>query len=260
MRVISLLNQKGGVAKTTSAVNIGAGLAALGKKVLLIDLDPQANLTISIGLNLEEPRKTIYDLLKGDANLKDTIETQGNIEIIPSTLDLAGADTELAGAVGRELLLKKHLSKVTGYDFILIDCPPSLGLLTLNALTACKEVFIPVAAEYLALQGMRKLLETIDLVKSELNTELKTSGIIITRYDERTNLSKNVADSIRKRYGHLLFKTIIRENIRLKEAPSYGKNIFEHAKVSPGAEDYKNLCDEIIDKSFKTHAVVMDNG
>jgi len=256
MRTIALINQKGGVGKTTTTVNIGAGLAALGKNVLLIDLDPQANLTISMGLKIEEQKNTVYDLLKGTANLKETIVHQGNIDIIPSTLDLAGAEIGLSGVPGREVLLKEQVSKASGYDYILIDCPPSLGLLTLNALTTCKEVFIPLAAEYLALQGMSQLLKTIDLVKNRLNTELETTGIIITRYDQRKNLSKEVVASIQEKFERILFKTLIRENVSLAEAPSHGQTIFDYSKTSNGAEDYKNLCNEITAKSFKAMPVM----
>jgi chromosome partitioning protein len=248
MRIISLLNQKGGVGKTTSTVNIGYGLTQLGKKVLLLDLDPQAHLTYSLGINAHELERTVFDLLKGDATLDQVIQTVGNIHVIPSTLDLSGAEIELSTVAGREMLLKEALKKVRDYDYILIDCPPNLGLLTLNTLTTAREVFICVQTEYLALQGIGKLVETIQVVKKRLNKSLNVTGVICTRYDKRKRLNIEVAEKIRAYFGEKVFHTMIRDNVSLAEAPIQNKTIFEYAPRSYGAEDYMELCKEIINQ------------
>jgi chromosome partitioning protein len=245
MRIISLLNQKGGVGKTTSTVNIGQGLALLGKKVLLVDLDPQAHLTYSLGINAHELAKTVFDLLKGDATLDQVIQIVGNLHVIPSTLDLSGAEIELSTVAGREMLLKEALKKVRDYDYILIDCPPNLGLLTLNTLTTAREVFICVQTEYLALQGIGKLMETIQVVKKRLNKSLNVTGVICTLYDKRKRLNIEVAENIKTYFGDKVFQTMIRDNVALAEAPIKGKTIFEYSPRSYGAEDYMQLCKEI---------------
>lgn len=246
-RIIALVNQKGGVGKTTSTKNIGAGLTALGKKVLVIDLDPQANLTYSLGVSAHDTNNTIYEVLKGEIRVKDAIIVKDNgLHILPSSINLSGAEIELSGTAGRELLLKEALSDLKGqYDYILLDCPPSLGLLTLNALTTAREIFIPLQAEFLALQGMSKLIETIEVIKKRLNPELKVTGIIGTLYDSRKRLNREVIDKIKGYFGDKLFKTMIRDNISLAEAPSFGQDIFTYREDSKGAEDYKNLCKEI---------------
>jgi chromosome partitioning protein len=246
MRIISLLNQKGGVGKTTSTVNIGHGLSLLGKKVLLLDLDPQAHLTYSLGIKAHELEKTVFELLKGEATLDQVIQTAGAMHVIPSTLDLSGADIEFSSVAGRELLLKEALKKAHDYDFILIDCPPNLSLLTLNTLTTAREVFICVQTEYLALQGIARLMETIQVVKKRLNKSLNVTGVICTRYDKRKRLNIEVAENIKSYFGEKVFHTMIRDNIALAEAPIEGKTIFDYAPKSHGAEDYMELCKEII--------------
>ncbi|MCP4761279.1 MAG: ParA family protein [archaeon] len=248
MRVIAITNHKGGVGKTTTVVNIGAGLVKLNKKVLLIDLDPQAHLTYSLGIQAHDIHKTIYELLKSELKFNDVVIKNGNLSIIPSSLNLSGADIELSGIAGRESLLREALVEATDFDFILLDCPPSLGLLTLNALTTSKEVFIPIQAEFLALQGMSKLLQLVDIVKKRLNSELEITGIIGTRYNSRKRLNNEVIEKIKEYFEDILFKTLIRENISLAEAPSYGQNIYEYNSRSHGAEDYLNLCNEIIER------------
>ena len=246
MRIISLLNQKGGVGKTTSTVNIGQGLSLLGKKVLLLDLDPQAHLTYSLGIKAHELEKTVFELLKGEATLDQVIQTRGALHVIPSTLDLSGAEMEFSSVAGREMLLKEALKKAHDYDYILIDCPPNLSILTLNTLTTAREVFICVQTEYLALQGIARLMETIQVVKKRLNKSLNVTGVICTRYDKRKRLNVEVAENIKSYFGEKVFHTMIRDNIALAEAPIKGKTIFDYAPRSHGAEDYMELCKEII--------------
>jgi chromosome partitioning protein len=246
MRIISLLNQKGGVGKTTSTVNIGHGLSLLGKKVLLVDMDPQAHLTYSLGIKAHELERSIYELLKGEATLEQVVQTHGAMKVIPSTLDLSGAEMELSAVAGREMLLREILKGMRGIDYVLIDCPPSLGLLTLNTLTTAREVFICLQTEYLALQGIGKLTETIQIVKKRLNKNLFVSGIICTRYDKRKRLNKEVVENIKAHFGDKVFHTMIRDNVALAEAPIKGKTIFDYSPKSYGAEDYMNLCKEIV--------------
>lgn len=249
MKIIALINQKGGVGKTTSTLNIGAGLTKLGKKVLLIDLDPQAHLTYSLGIEAHDLNRTVYDLLKKQATLEEVLIGRDGLKLIPSTLDLAGTEIELSGVPGREFLLKEALAGLRGFDYVLMDCPPSLGLLTLNALVAAQEVYIPIQAEFLALKALSKLLETVEVVKNRLNGKLEITGIIATRYDARKILNRGIVDRIRDYFGDKLFNTLIRENISLAEAPSYGQTIFEYKPDSYGAEDYLNLCREITERS-----------
>ena len=242
-KVISLSNHKGGVGKTTSTINIGAGLNRLNKKVLLIDLDPQANLSQSLGI--EEPERTIYGALKGEYNL-EPMEIIPGLDLIPSTLDLSGAEIELSGEAGREYILKELIDPLRGsYDYILIDSPPSLGLLTINAFTASDEVYIPLQAQYLALQGLTKLMEVIAKIKSRLNKNLKVGGVFVTQYDSRKVLNRNVVETIKSHYKDQVFKTAIRDNIALAEAPTQGLDIFRYNPKSYGAEDYLSLCKEI---------------
>jgi len=242
-KVISLSNHKGGVGKTTSTINIGAGLNKLKKKVLLIDLDPQANLSQSLGIM--EPTKTIYGALKGEYEL-EPLEIIPGLDLIPSTLDLSGAEVELSGEAGREYILKELIDPMrASYDYILIDSPPSLGLLTINAFTASDEVYIPLQAQYLALQGLTKLIEVIDKIKRRLNKELNLGGVFITQYDRRKVLNRDVVETIKSHYKEKLFKTAIRDNIALAEAPTQGLDIFRYNPKSYGAEDYLSLCKEI---------------
>ncbi len=244
--VISLLNHKGGVGKTTSAINIGAGLVALGKKVLLVDLDPQANLTLSLGV----PRQpvTIYEALRGESELRP-FTIKENLDVVISTLDLSGAEMELINEAGREQILRELFEPVREeYDFIIIDCPPSLGLLTLNALTGSNYVIIPLQTEFLAMQGLAKIKQVIQKVRARLNRNLEIAGVIATMYDQRKVLNRDVVETIKKYFGNLVFDTMIRDNVALAEAPSRRQDIFEYSANSPGAEDYLALCREIIDR------------
>ena len=251
MRVIALVNQKGGTGKTTSTINIGTGLAALKKKVLLIDLDPQANLTYSLGIEAHNLKHTIYELLKGEASAQEIIIEKYGVDLIPSSLNLSGAEIELSGVAGRELLLKEALRDLKGYEYILIDCPPSLGLLTLNGLTTAREIFIPLQAEFLSLQGMSKLLHTIEIIRKRLNSSLEVTGIIGTLYDNRRRHNREVIEKIREHFKEKLFTTLIRDNIALAEAPSFGQDIFTYSKRSHGSQDYLKLCKEIIRREEK---------
>lgn len=246
MKIIALINQKGGVGKTTCAINIGAGLNKLNKRVLLIDLDPQAHLTYSLGIPAHEQKNTVYELLKNKIKAKKTIINRNGIDLIPSSLNLSGAEIEFSGIAGREFLLRESLEGIKKYDYVLIDCPPSLGLLTLNALTTAQEIYIPLQTEFLALQGMSKLLETINIVKKRLNKNIEIAGIIATRFDHRKNLNKEVVEKIENYFGNRLFNTFIRDNVSLAEAPSFGQTIFEYKSNSYGSKDYLSLCKEII--------------
>lgn len=242
--VVSLLNHKGGVGKTTSAINIGAGLVALGKKVLLIDLDPQANLTISLGI----PRQkfSIYEAMRGEAELLPYTH-KPNLDVITSSLDLSGAEMELINEAGREFILRELIGQVEeDYDFILIDCPPSLGLLTLNALTSSRFVLIPLQTEFLAVQGLAKIKQVIDKVKFRLNKQVDMIGVIATMYDSRRVLNRDVVEIIHKYFGEKVFNTYVRDNIALAEAPAQRKDIFDYNPKSPGAEDYLNLSREFL--------------
>ncbi|MFN1833926.1 ParA family protein [Balneola sp. MJW-20] len=247
MKTIALTNQKGGVGKTTTTINVGAGLAKLGKKVLLIDLDPQANLTYSLRTHSHRLEKTIYHALRGQVNVDDVIVKHNGFDFIPSSLELSGAELELASEPARESLLKNVMKQLEGkdYDYVLIDCPPNLGLLTLNAFTAVKEVFIVLQSEYLALHGLSKLLDLIKVVQQRLNNKLEVGGIICTLYDSRKNLNKEVVGHIKDYFGNKVFKTIIRDNVALAEAPSHHKTIFEYDGNSSGAHDYFELAKEV---------------
>lgn len=242
--VISLLNHKGGVGKTTSAVNIGAGLAELGRKVLLIDLDPQANLTISLGVPRQ--KQTIYEALRGEGELSP-VNVKPNMDVVISSLDLSGAEMEMINEAGREYILRELINQVTDdYEFVIIDCPPSLGLLTLNALTSSKYVLIPLQTEFLAVQGLAKIKQVIDKVKARLNTQLEIGGVIPTMYDSRKVLNREVIETIVKHFGEKVFKTFVRDNIALAEAPAQRKDIFDYQPKSIGATDYLDLCHEIL--------------
>ncbi len=243
-KIISLLNHKGGVGKTTSTINIGAGLVELGKKVLLLDLDPQANLTLSLGIGRQP--NTIYEALRGESEL-EPFQYKENFDVIISTLDLSGAEMELINEAGREYILRELFEPVKEeYDYIIIDCPPSLGLLTLNALAASDLVYIPLQTEFLALQGLAKIKQVIDKVKFRLNKKLEIGGVIATMYDGRKVLNRDVVDTIRKYFGSKVFDTMIRDNVSLAEAPSQRKDIFSYSPNSIGAQDYLSLCHEIL--------------
>ncbi len=242
--IISISNHKGGVGKTTSTLNIGAGLSRLKKKVLLIDLDPQANLSQSLGIT--EPESTIYGAIRSEYALQP-LSVDKNLNLIPSTLDLSGAEIELSSETGREYILRELLDPIRdNYDYILIDCPPSLGLLTINALTASDKVYIPLQAQFLALQGLSKLLEVIEKIQKRLNKNLEVGGVFITQYDNRKVLNRNVVETITEHFKSRIFETKIRDNIALAEAPARGLDIFRYQPKSYGAEDYLALCEEII--------------
>jgi chromosome partitioning protein len=256
--IIGVVNQKGGVGKTTTSVNLAAALAELGKKVLVVDMDAQGNMTTHLGLGPREdgepasdkpqPEKSIYDVLKGHRSIPEVVvERSRNLDLVPASLLLSAADLELGGTVGRELLLKRGLEKIKDkYDYVVVDCPPALGLLSLNALAAVHQVIIPVQSEYLALHGVRQLLDTIDQVRSVYNPTLVVGGVLICLHDSRKRLARAVADTIKNYFGDLVFDTVIRSNVALAEAPSNGQTIFEYAPKSSGAEDYAALAEEVV--------------
>ncbi len=242
--VVSFLNHKGGVGKTTSAINVGAALVELGKKVLLIDLDPQANLTIALGIPRQ--RHSIYEAMRGEADLSPVSHKPG-LDVVTSSLDLSGAEMELINEAGREYILRELLAQVADdYDYVLIDCPPSLGLLTLNALTSSRWVLIPLQAEFLAVQGLAKIKQVIDKVRFRLNKNLDIAGVVPTMYDNRRVLNRDVVEIIQKYFGDKVFNTYIRDNVALAEAPAQRKDIFAYNAKSSGAQDYLDLAKEII--------------
>lgn len=247
--IIAILNQKGGVGKTTTAINLGAYLAKADKRVLVVDFDPQGNATSGLGISKETVETTSYDILFNPGEVATAIqETEfQNLSIIPTNAALAAAEVELVSQLQRELLLRNAIGKLE-YDYILIDCPPALGLLTINALAAADELLIPVQAEYYALEGLSQLLSVMQRVRQSLNTNLELMGVVVTMYDSRTSLSDNVYKELQKHFGNKLFKTIIPRNVRVAEAPSYGKPISEHDKWSKGARAYKQLAKEVISR------------
>lgn len=248
-RTIAIANQKGGVGKTTSSVNLSACLAYLGKKVLLIDIDPQGNATSGVGVNKGDVDQCIYEVLIDDVDVKSTImETKvENLHVVPATISLAGAEIELVSTISREARLKNALAEVKDmYDYIIIDCPPSLGLLTLNSLTASDAIIIPVQCEYYALEGLSQLLSTIRLVQKHLNHDLMIDGVLLTMLDARTNLGMQVIEEVKKYFQEKVYKTIIPRNVRLSEAPSHGEPIIIYDPKSRGAEVYLELAKEVI--------------
>lgn len=246
MRKIAFTNQKGGVGKTTTTINTGAGLSNLGYKVLLVDMDPQANLTFSLKLHSNRIDKNIYHVLKDGVSVSDAIMKHNSFDILPSSIELSGAEMELVNVPAREMLLKDALDEVDDkYDFVLLDCPPNLGILTLNAFTASDELIIVLQSEYLALHGLSKLMDVIQIVQKRLNKNLKVEGILCTLYDNRKNLNREVVGHIRDYFGSKVFNTVIRDNVALAEAPSHHKTIFEYDSDSNGAKDYQMLAKEI---------------
>ena len=248
-RVIAVANQKGGVGKSTTAINLSACLAEKGKKVLAIDIDPQGNTTSGLGVDKNNVENTLYELLLGEAEAKDTIvkDVVENVDLIPSNVNLSGAEIELIGVDEKEYIMKKIIDKVRRkYDYIIMDCPPSLNMLTINALTAANSVLVPIQCEYYALEGLSQLIHTIELVKERLNKKLVMEGVVFTMYDARTNLSLQVVENVKDNLQQNIYKTIIPRNVRLAEAPSYGMPINYYDKRSTGAESYRLLADEVI--------------
>lgn len=248
-RIIAIANQKGGVGKTTTSVNLSACLAHIGKKVLIIDTDPQGNATSGVGINKGDVHKCIYDILIDDVDINDVILTTKveNLDIIPATISLAGAEIELVSTISREVRMKHAIQEVKEqYDYIIVDCPPSLGLLTINALTASDSIIIPVQCEFYALEGLSQLLSTIRLVQKHLNEELMIDGVLLTMFDARTNLGIQVIEEVKKYFQDKVYKTIIPRNVRLSEAPSHGEPIIVYDSRSRGAEVYLELAKEVV--------------
>lgn len=248
-RIISVSNQKGGVGKTTTTVNLAAFLGRKGKKVLIVDIDPQANAGFGVGVNVEELGNTIYEVLIGDIDVDEAIfKTEyDNLEIVPSNIHLSGAQVDMMELENKEFIMKKALDKVKDYyDYILIDCPPSLGVLTLNALVAADTVLIPLQCEYYALEGLSQLLKIINMVQENINKNLSLEGVVLTMYDSRTKLSQHVVNDVNEYFKDKVFKTVIPRNVKLSEAPSFGKPIGEYDSNCLGSETYEKLADEVI--------------
>ncbi len=252
-RRVAITNQKGGVGKTTTTVNLGAGLAKLGQRVLICDLDPQCNLTVHVNCDPNEEGPNLYELLHGRTTVAEAARPIGvdGMEVLPAHVDLAGAEVELASELGREVILRNALdedneTRAPAYDFVLVDCPPSLGLLALNSMVACDEVFVPIQAEFFALQGLGKLMDVVRLIQNRLNPSLAITGMFSCRHDPTTNLGKAVMEDIQKHFGDVVMETVIRRNVKLAEAPSHGMTIFDYDEESRGAEDYMALAREVL--------------
>ena len=250
-RIIAIANQKGGVGKTTTAINLSACLAEAGQRVLAVDFDPQGNATSGLGFEKGYMNKTVYELLMGECEINECVikEVQKNLDILPSDVDLSGAEIELLDESNKESKLRKELKKVEkDYDFIIVDCPPSLNLLTINALTAADTVLVPIQCEYYALEGLSQIIQTVDLVKKKLNPKLELEGVVFTMYDARTNLSLEVVENVKNYSKGTIYKTIIPRNVRLAEAPSHGMPINLYDNRSAGAESYRMLAAEVISR------------
>jgi len=250
-RIIAIANQKGGVGKTTTAINLSSCLADKGQKVLSIDMDPQGNMTSGLGVDKDEAEKTVYDLIIGEADIEEVIQknVMDNLDVIPTNIDLSAAEIELIGIDDKEYIVRNAVHKVKDeYDYIIIDCPPSLSMLTINAMTTADSVLVPIQCEYYALEGLSQLMHTVQLVKERLNPVLEMEGVVFTMYDARTNLSLQVVENVKDNLHQNIYKTIIPRNIRLAEAPSYGMPINKYDPKSAGSDAYMRLADEVINR------------
>ena len=250
-RIIAIANQKGGVGKTTTAINLSASLASLGQRVLALDMDPQGNMTSGLGVDKDEVENSVYDLIIGEAEIEECIckEVIENLDVLPSNINLSASEIELIGIDDKEYIIKNAMKAVKeNYDFIIIDCPPALSMLTINAMTTANSVLVPIQCEYYALEGLSQLIHTINLVQERLNPELYIEGVVFTMYDARTNLSLQVVENVKDNLEQTIYKTIIPRNIRLAEAPSYGMPIHLYDPKSTGAESYMMLAEEVIHK------------
>lgn len=252
-RIIAIANQKGGVGKTTTAINLSACLADKGKKVLAVDMDPQGNMTSGLGLDKEFLEKTVYDMIIGESDIEEVLqkETMENLDVLPTNIDLSAAEIELIDVENKEFIVRNSIQKIRdNYDFVIIDCPPSLSILTINAMTTADSVLVPIQCEYYALEGLSQLIHTVELVKDRLNPDLEIEGVVFTMYDARTNLSLQVVENVKDNLQQNIYKTIIPRNIRLAEAPSYGMPINQYDPKSAGSESYMRLADEVISKGL----------
>lgn len=250
-RVIAVANQKGGVGKTTTAINLSACLAEKGQKVLAIDMDPQGNMTSGLGIDKDEVEKNIYDLMIGQAGVDEVLQKEAieNLDVIPTSIDLSAAEIELIGVDDKEFIIRNAVQPIKDdYDYIIIDCPPSLSMLTINAMTTADSVLVPIQCEYYALEGLSQLIHTVELVKERLNPVLEIEGVVFTMYDARTNLSLQVVENVKENLQQNIYKTIIPRNIRLAEAPSYGMPINLYDSKSTGASTYQRLADEVMNR------------
>ena len=250
-RIIAIANQKGGVGKTTTAINLSACLADKGKKVLAVDMDPQGNMTSGLGLAKESIEKTVYDMIIGESDIEEVLQKEAmeNLDVLPTNIDLSAAEIELIDVENKEFIVRNSIQKIRdNYDFVIIDCPPSLSMLTINAMTTADSVLVPIQCEYYALEGLSQLIHTVELVKDRLNPDLEIEGVVFTMYDARTNLSLQVVENVKNNLDTTIYKTIIPRNVRLAEAPSHGLPINLYDSRSAGAESYRTLAKEVIER------------